>query len=596
MTRIEMKTIIRSVVVLTFLIGCITVPVSGSGFNSYYYLSGNVIIANDDLHLPLEGESVIVPETPYTLHLYLTDTFTNYAYPWKGYQPGWKHTSVTVTEGGGALFPIHETLLENDPDYWYIHLDPPEGYIPVSANPLTQYGKVIDSATIHYNDNELPEGLHTFLFQVKRDPKCLDPVFTVYAPTYGDAPPQDVYFKASDLNKCNCGVVQEETYLWKEYEWDFGDPGAPVKGKEVKHTYKNTGTYKVTLTVVDTSGIKRTSHQFITILERGLKAVDSSPVSNKNEPLGTILPNAGQLEAETIHVHDISKWPCEQESGGNELTRGGGLCVDILTDPGNCGSCNNNCFPPLNCVNGKCTGESSGLNIGDIIGSIITLPQGLMSFIRLSPAENPQPIANTRFDEVVVLENPADETHGDSMQIVMMSKGDSDNSEIAPARAGTGPKVVVGDIALPAAEDYFIETPDTTPTPAPQTEWIANIPTTGIASQPEVISPITRSCPAGQIRCGGICSDPMTDASHCGSCTSACPSGYNCVAGICSQSCGSGLTSCNGACVSLLSDTNNCGACGNVCMNGASCTSGSCVAQMVTTQPTRLGGVGTTHL
>jgi hypothetical protein len=61
--------------------------------------------------------------------------------------------------------------------------------------------------------------------------------------------------------------------------------------------------------------------------------------------------------------------------------------------------------------------------------------------------------------------------------------------------------------------------------------------------------------------CSGHCSDLGTDASNCGQCGKACPSGRNC---------------CGGQCVDLTSDNNNCGGCLNACPAGYTCRDGQC--------------------
>ena len=41
------------------------------------------------------------------------------------------------------------------------------------------------------------------------------------------------------------------------------------------------------------------------------------------------------------------------------------------------------------------------------------------------------------------------------------------------------------------------------------------------------------SCIAGEIACGGSCTDPMSDPKHCGTCGSACADGRPCSNGAC---------------------------------------------------------------
>ena len=83
------------------------------------------------------------------------------------------------------------------------------------------------------------------------------------------------------------------------------------------------------------------------------------------------------------------------------------------------------------------------------------------------------------------------------------------------------------------------------------------------------------ACPAGTTACDS-CVNLQTDTANCGGCSTPCPSGATCTAGVCG--CPLGDTSCTGACVNVTSDSNNCGACGNSCSTGQVCRSGSCQA------------------
>ena len=123
------------------------------------------------------------------------------------------------------------------------------------------------------------------------------------------------------------------------------------------------------------------------------------------------------------------------------------------------------------------------------------------------------------------------------------------------------------------------------------------------------------TCPAGQMSCGGVCTD-VTTTQNCGACGKVCGTGASCQAGACK--CGSGLLNCNGSlrhvqqqqlrylrghllgddgvqqqqrlrhglrrrqppcaggsCPSPASDA-NCGTCGTMCSGGATCQNGAC--------------------
>jgi hypothetical protein len=76
-----------------------------------------------------------------------------------------------------------------------------------------------------------------------------------------------------------------------------------------------------------------------------------------------------------------------------------------------------------------------------------------------------------------------------------------------------------------------------------------------------------------------VCVDTSTDRANCGSCGKACLPSEICQSGICGCSadetlCGTGSSQ---ACVVLSSDQNNCGACGNACKGGKLCQNSACV-------------------
>jgi hypothetical protein len=90
--------------------------------------------------------------------------------------------------------------------------------------------------------------------------------------------------------------------------------------------------------------------------------------------------------------------------------------------------------------------------------------------------------------------------------------------------------------------------------------------TTCQTAQCEPIDKPCRGCAnpcEGGVFCGGVCTDPGSDPSNCGSCGHACPGGMVCSKGVCV--CAPGLTNCNDICTNTSSDSANCGACGNSC-------------------------------
>ena len=86
----------------------------------------------------------------------------------------------------------------------------------------------------------------------------------------------------------------------------------------------------------------------------------------------------------------------------------------------------------------------------------------------------------------------------------------------------------------------------------------------------------TCSCGTGTVACGGACVNVMTDPAHCGACDTACPAGSECVNGACA--CPEGTSTCDGACVDTMTDPAHCGGCGSACEQGDGCAGGACIS------------------
>ncbi|MBI4701132.1 MAG: SBBP repeat-containing protein, partial [Deltaproteobacteria bacterium] len=83
------------------------------------------------------------------------------------------------------------------------------------------------------------------------------------------------------------------------------------------------------------------------------------------------------------------------------------------------------------------------------------------------------------------------------------------------------------------------------------------------------------ACAGGTTKCGSKCVDVANDPASCGGCGKACAQGEVCVQGACKIACGQGLTNCGGKCADMQGDAANCGGCGKVC--AGICTAGACV-------------------
>lgn len=109
-------------------------------------------------------------------------------------------------------------------------------------------------------------------------------------------------------------------------------------------------------------------------------------------------------------------------------------------------------------------------------------------------------------------------------------------------------------------------------------EWCARTQGTGFV------------CRAGSCECALMCPvdagvigcvNPQTDASNCGGCGTACPTGGSCQSGTCACPI-TARSVCSGACVDEQSDDGNCGGCGTICPIGGSCQGGTCTCPSAT--------------
>ena len=82
-------------------------------------------------------------------------------------------------------------------------------------------------------------------------------------------------------------------------------------------------------------------------------------------------------------------------------------------------------------------------------------------------------------------------------------------------------------------------------------------------------------CATGWGYCYGVCRDFQSDPGYCGGCSSPCTGNAYCSDGKC-LSCSSSLTACGAECVDTQTDLNNCGTCGNLC--GTQCINGQCTS------------------
>lgn len=285
----------------------------------------------------------------------------------------------------------------------------------------------------------------------------------------------------------------------------------------------------------------------------GEPPADSGATDSKASPLGdssasdgtsadgTIQTSDGSVETEAAQGEDSSQGedapqendggPCAEFSAcalpaappGVNGVCCGGTCIDVSSDPNNCGMCGETCGGSTNCNQGFCEpagwqctacafcGAACPVGSSCGVGAVCTLPDGGQTYC-------------------------------------------SQNSD-CPA----GDVCVNSGLCAP----------------------------TSCSGEPDgqVCGSATNPNFQG-LCCGGTCADVKEDSANCGSCGSTCESGTFCSNWSCrpNPSCATAPgTACplspaeNGTCCasacSALSDSANCGVCGNVCPHGQVCTS-----------------------
>jgi hypothetical protein len=224
----------------------------------------------------------------------------------------------------------------------------------------------------------------------------------------------------------------------------------------------------------------------------------------------------------------------------------GGRCVDLRTDPSNCGSCgnivrgccggapwapvddDNNCGSCGNacpageaCRNGTCTCGNGILGEGDALCAAGQRCCG-------GPDPNDRQCVPTLTDP----------NH---------CGGCGDEGEVCPAFAACCHGVCSGSLAIDPENCGACDIE------CPQNEACVD----GQCSCAGGGCPAGRCCSADK-----VCVDPKTDRANCGRCGQACAPGEDC---------------CDGGCFNTRTDPRHCGSCAAGCAFGQTCVGGSCV-------------------
>ncbi|KAH1322847.1 hypothetical protein KXV81_007833 [Aspergillus fumigatus] len=308
------------------------------------------------------------------------------------------------------------------------------------------------------------------------------------------------------------------------------------------------------------------------------------------------------------------------------------LCVDLQSNPDNCGACNNAC-PPENgiCSDGACESlcmlpeigcgfdcvdaSSDPENCGgcDIADTPCLTPVRIDSALQRPPTVSVARVSSSACPRTwnatgpVLIRPPIPATAEIAVLCVLRMMPAATASAPMSRHATTlaGHAILWGCDKCPAdwqCCDAVCQDVLNDPANCGGCGNVCEegeVCTAGLCQEP--------ACPPGQVECDGVCTDPNTDPNNCGACGTVCPEGEPCVDGVCQvEECPPGETDCDGTCVDTTTDPTNCGACGVACPEGTPCVNGACELEEcppgqtqclglcvdTTTDPLNCGGCG----
>jgi len=263
----------------------------------------------------------------------------------------------------------------------------------------------------------------------------------------------------------------------------------------------------------------------------------------------TVSPLSAGINNSTGSSHSSGTLPVNGQCSAG-LSPCSGRCVDLQTDPDNCGACGFSVPYGETCRNGQFS-SSSGLNKN---GSSAASPGATSAGSVLTSAT------------VAGIKGSCPTGRSSCSGTCTDLLNDTGNCGSCGNSCLSGQTCQNGRCLVPG-----------TSVPVVSTSALITI-------TPEL------SCSYGQIPCGNSCVNIFTDKKNCGVCGRTCGSQETCVNARCGPACTeSGTSLCDDTCVDLDTDMKNCGSCGTECPSrvsnarGSSCMQGECIIEQCKT-------------
>ena len=294
---------------------------------------------------------------------------------------------------------------------------------------------------------------------------------------------------------------------------------------------------------------------------RDVATIDTSP-ADVLLPIDTVPPDdAPEFIDVTFDASESDSATC---GSGRALCNG--MCVDVSSDPANCGACGMTCGVGSVCAAGVCA-TSCGPRV---------LCNGACVDLTTDPTNCGQ-CGNLCAGGTVCTAGRCGCLGGAPLcnGVCADTMNDPANCGACGRACAAGQGCNAGVCGIVCGPPRVVCTSGVTQTCADLRTDNGNCGTCGnLCAGGTACTNGACACPAGNGLCNGRCIDLSNDPTNCGTCGNVCAAGVRCTAGACG--CNAPFGTCNGRCVDLRNDAANCGTCGNLCTGGTVCNAGSC--------------------